>query len=78
MGTQAVTIDSQILSAAQSGGGVYLEGIATGGRSLTLQAASVGSSNQLLAIQSRVDTQGGDFTVAGFTNVTFGTAAGLA
>ncbi len=72
---QAVTIDTQVLSTDGGGGGVYLEGIATGGQSLTIQAASVGSSNQLLAIQSTVDTQGGDFTVAGFTNVTFGTAS---
>ena len=70
--TQAVTIDTQVLGS----GGVYLEGISTGGQSLTIQAATLGRSNQLLAIQSTVDTQGGDFTVAGFTNVTFGTASG--
>ena len=75
--TQDITINTQIASSdGGSSGGVFLEGISTYGHSLTLQAASLGSSNQLLAIQSTVDTQGGDFTASGFTNVTFGTVAG--
>ena len=77
--TQAVTIDTQIATSTTGGSvGVYLEGIFTGGQSLTIQAQSqsVGVFNQFLTIQQTVDTQGGNFTVAGFTNVTFGTASG--
>jgi hypothetical protein len=78
--TQAVTIDTQVATSSTTGGsvGVYLEGIFTGGQSLTIQAQSqsVGVFNQFLTIQQTVDTQGGNFTVAGFTNVTFGTASG--
>jgi len=74
---QDVTLDTQIASSDGGGsGGVFLKGISTYGHSLALQGASLGSSNQLLAIQSTVDTQGGDFTAAGFSNVTFGTASG--
>ena len=78
--TQAVTSDTQVATSSTTSGsvGVYLEGIFTGGQSLTIQAQSqsVGVFNQFLTIQSTVDTQGGNFTVGGFTNVTFGTALG--
>jgi hypothetical protein len=60
-------------------GGVFLENTLgsffTGGFALNIQAQSLGSSNQLLAIQSKVDTQGGNFTVSGYSNVTLGTPA---
>src|SRR5208283_2850607 len=59
--TQAVTIDTQVATSSTTGGsvGVYLEGIFTGGQSLTIQAQSqsVGVFNQFLTIQQTVDTQ---------------------
>ena len=75
--TQDVAIDTQVASSSTGGsGGVTLQGsIFTNGNSLTIQGASLTSSDQLLAITGLVDTQGGNFTVSGLTNVTIGTPA---
>ena len=84
--TIATLIPSTIKAQTSSGndlsvpdGGVFLQNslgnFFTLGYSLTIQAQSLGSSNQLLDIQSTVDTQGGKFTVSGFSNVTLGTPA---
>ena len=84
--TQDVEIDTEIASADQvssssstlsnSQNGVFLQGISTDGRTMSIVAGSTGSSNQLMQIQGTVDTKGGGFTVNGFSNVIIGTPSG--
>ena len=86
---QNVEIDTQIASPDQllddssspgsgSDFGVFLQGIYTEGHTMSIIAPTLGSDNQLMQIQGIVDTQGGNFTVNGFTNVTIGTPSGEA
>ncbi len=55
---------------------MFLQGIFTKGYTMSIDAASIGSSNQLMQIQGLVDTQGGGFNVNGFSNVIIGTPSG--
>ncbi len=58
------------------GGTLYLEGLTTGGKALTIDGQSVTKPQGNVAIQSTIDTQGGSLAITNFADITVGTSTG--